>query len=414
MARVRARFAQGALLSLVALSCNVSDRHVQVDRTGSAGVAGVSAPNSQRTSGGNTGAVGPSSSAGGSAASATLGGANTDPTTQIGGAAAQFGGSTGLTNGGTAPTATTLGSGLGGSASGGATTGGVTTSSPATSGITAGSPGTGGVATGGAATGGVATGGVATGGVATGGTTTATTATGGAAAWCATQPRPTGVAAADYQCVDFDNGLPPIATWPRTLTNSGTMQLTTARAASAPNSLVVTVPGADTFQTQATATATWSVTGAEPITRVSLWASLSPPQIAGPTPDWTGYVSLLCTSFGYGEACLLYTRGADVIDSGVPYTGYLLSLMYTGGPAFFNFCAVTGTMTPNIWTRVELRVTKGSASTVQVFFNGTEAAKCTSTFSDDTVAKFTFGEEASYVMPGWTMHYDNIAAAVYR
>ena len=408
MARVRARIAQGAVLSLAALNCNVPDRHVQVDRTGSAGVAGVSVSNSQRTSGGNAGAAtsGPTSraGAGGSAAGANLGGASTEPSTQIGGATAQFGGSTGLTNGGTAPTATTLGSGLGGSASGGAATGGVTTSSPTTGGVAAGSPGTGGVATGGAATGGATT------------TTTTTTTTGGAAAWCATQTIPTGVAAADYQCVDFDNGLPPVATWPRTLTNSGTMQLTTARAASAPNSLVVTVPGADTFQTQATATATWNVTGADPITRVSLWASLSPPQIAGPTPDWTGYVSLLCASFGYGEACLLYTRGADVIDPSVAYTGYFLSLMYSGGPAYLNFCAVpsTGKMTPNTWTKVELRITKGSPSTVQVFFDGAEAVTCTSTFSDDTVAKFTFGEEASYVMPGWTMHYDNIAAAVYR
>jgi len=192
------------------------------------------------------------------------------------------------------------------------------------------------------------------------------------------------------------------------------MQLTTARAASLPNSLVVTVPGADTYQNQATATATWSIVGATPISRVSLWASLSPPQIAGPTPNWTGYVSLLCTSFGYGEACLLYTRGADMIEPDVAYTGYLLSLSYSGGPAYMHFCPVTGTMTPNIWTRVELRVTKGSTSTVQVFFNGTEAANCTSGFNDDTVAKFTFGEEASSVMPGWTMHYDNIVAAAYR
>lgn len=287
--------------------------------------------------------------------------------------------------------------------------GGVTTGGVANGGTT-----TGGVANGGTTTGGVANGGATTGGVATGGVSTGGAATGGSAPWCATQTIPSGVVAADYQCVDFDSGLPPVSTWPRTLTNSGTMQLTTVRAASSPNSLAVSVPGADTFQTQGAATATWNVVGANPISRVALWASLSPPQVAGPMPDWTGYVSLLCVAFGYGEACLIYTRGADLIESGVAYTGYALSLMYSGGPAYRNYCAVTGTMTPNIWTRVELRVTKGSSSTVQVFFNGTEAAKCTSTFGDDTVAKFTFGEEASSVMSAWTMHYDNIVAAVSR
>ena len=227
---------------------------------------------------------------------------------------------------------------------------------------------------------------------------------------------PTGILAADYRCVDFEAGL-PTSEWTQTLAKSGTASLTTSRAYSEPNSLSATVPAAADFATAGSAIFGWNRVGSNPITRVSISAYLSPATAAGVTPAWTGSVSLLCVAFGSGEACLAYTMGAEGLAfQSEPYTGYFIDWMYTGGPAIRSNCVVTGTLTANVWTQVELRVTKTSSSdTIAVLFGGATVGSCNGTFGADTVSTLAFGPEAhAETTRAYTVYYDNVVAYVAR
>ncbi len=378
------------------------------------------------TTAGRSGTGGPQNGGSGNTGTATGGMIGASGGTSSG----TIGGATGVgaTTGGSAATG---GAATGGSATGGAATGGAATSAggSATGGhVATGGAATGGAATGGAATGGaggfatgghVATGGAATGGAATGGAATGGAATGGAgtggtpATWCNLQTIPSGVATADYQCVDFDQGLPSSSIWPQTLANSGTATLTNARASSTPSSLIVTVPSAAAYTSAATASMSWSDVGSTALKGVSLAADFSPATVSGVPAPWTGNVALLCVSFGSGRACLNYTSGADT-EFQTAYTGYYIEALYTGGSAVRYECAVTATLTANLWTRVELRVTASSGA-IQVFFGGSAVGTCTGAFDADTVSVSTVGlRVTAATTTSWTSYYDNVVAAVSR
>jgi len=193
------------------------------------------------------------------------------------------------------------------------------------------------------------------------------------------------------------------------------MSLTTARASSAPNSLTTSVPAASSYSTAGTATLTWSPVGSDPIATVSVAVSLSPVTLGGVASPWTGAVSLLCISFGSGQACLGYTYGSEYMAfQEDAYTGYFIEWMYTGGAAVRSQCKVSGTLTANIWNRVELRVSSGS-DTVEVLFGGTSAGTCDAAFDADTNFKVAVGPKvASSTSFTHTMYYDNVTVAATR
>jgi hypothetical protein len=159
----------------------------------------------------------------------------------------------------------------------------------------------------------------------------------------------------------------------------------------------------------------WGNVGSNPIATVSIAASLSPVTLGGVVTPWTGAVSLMCISFGSGQACLDYTYGATgLVFEENAYTGYFIEWMYTGGAAVRSQCKVTGSLTANIWTRVELRVTK-SSGTVEVLFGGTSAGTCTGMFDADTTFTASVGPKAiSTTSYSYTLYYDNIVAATTR
>jgi hypothetical protein len=224
---------------------------------------------------------------------------------------------------------------------------------------------------------------------------------------------PSGVAVADYQCLDFESGLPPASTWPPTQTNGGAIAITQVRAASLPNSLSTVVPIADDFATAGTAILSFSAVGSTAVSSVSVSASLSTVPMGGVPAPWTGAVDLLCAVFGSTSACLQYTRGANT-DFATNYTGLLIEYRFTGGPAFFGQCQVTGTLPSGVWTPVDLRLT--SASAIEIFINGTSAAgTCTTPILGDTVGSVEVGLQAHAVTTiGQTVYYDNVVAVVRR
>ncbi len=357
--------------------------------TGGTGTGGASAGGGMKATGG-VGATGGAATAGGTA----------------GGGAA---------NGGTK--ATGGNPATGGRATGGAATGGAVTGGAATGGRATGGAATGGAATGGRATGGAATGGVATGGAATGGAATGGAGTGGTTStWCQNRQMPTNVTAADYQCIDFDTGMPPTATWAQSLTNSGTMALTTDRESSPPNSLDTSVPAATgDYTTAGSATLSWHDVGATPISTISVASGFSPTAPGGVYPAWTGSVALMCVAFGSGQACLNYTyKSTSLSFQTTAYTGYYIAWVYGGSAAARGDCALTDGPPATVWTRVELQVA-AATGTITVNLAGITIGSCAGLFGADTTSTITVGSKANINTTfAFEMFYDNVVAYVAR
>jgi hypothetical protein len=108
------------------------------------------------------------------------------------------------------------------------------------------------------------------------------------------------------------------------------------------------------------------------------------------------------------------TRAGADLSFADGYSGYFITHSYSGGPAYLRHCALTGNLTANLWTRVELRLTR-SPATVQVFFNGSSAGtSCSAGFLDDTLSDVSFGMRAFPETAAWTVYYDNVVATVRR
>lgn len=358
----------------------------------------------------------PDAGGGRGGAGATAGGGNGGSGATLGRGGADGSGGNGG-NGGSSGTGPAGSGGMGGTEGGDASAG--TAGMAGTAGATGGSNGTGAtdgaVGTGGrdgsagtSGTGGTGGRGGASGAGGSGGGTVDA----GPPNWCATQTRPAGVAVADYQCLDFENGLPLAGTWAPTLSGQGTRSITTARASSLPQSLLTSTGSATASATPQRATLEWQNVGATGVSSVSIAAHINPVNFVGVAPPWTGSIDLMCASFGSGDACFSYTRGADLSFAN-GYTGYFIEHTYTGGPAFRFQCQVTGSLTSNLWTRVELRLTR-SPATIEVFIAGANAGQCNGSFLDDTAADVSFGMRAFSEAPGWTVYYDNVVAAVRR
>jgi hypothetical protein len=223
----------------------------------------------------------------------------------------------------------------------------------------------------------------------------------------------------DFQCLDFDTGLPSTTIWTQTKTNGGTFAISKALAYSAPNSLLGSVPAAPDYASQGTGTLTWSVVGADPVKSATIDARLNPPSMGGVTPPWTGQVDLMCLTIGdsssFGSACLQYTQGSaqDWMPGG--YTGLMLTWEIISGAAALGQCQVTGALTNGIWNTVELKGTGGGGG-LSVLINGTSALSgCGPVFPATTAAKAVVGLNAGNVTSSsYSMYFDNVVVAVQR
>jgi hypothetical protein len=229
--------------------------------------------------------------------------------------------------------------------------------------------------------------------------------------WCTSQMPPSGVAAADYQCVDFDKGIPPAGTWAQAQTHSATFALSTASAVSSPNSLLAMAPAAADSTSAGAATLSWTDVGSKPITAITVSAQINPKMLEGVSSSWGGAYQVLCAKFNGSDssACLEYT----VDSSNKP--ALQIEYSYTNGAAVAGKCPITGSWTANVWNAAELSVAQ-STGTVVATVNGT-ATMCTSTLnpSPDTSATVAIGLAASAPTGlAWSNYCDNVIAYVNR
>ncbi|HMI88771.1 MAG TPA: hypothetical protein VK550_32050, partial [Polyangiaceae bacterium] len=238
--------------------------------------------------------------------------------------------------------------------------------------------------------------------------------------WCGTKAIPSGVAAADYQCVDFDVGLPAQSTWARVTAATGTLALSTTKASSPPNSLQTVAPAPDGVnQVPREGYLQWTVPGtASTIKSVSVAAAINP-VVPSFSPAWTDEVDVLCVGFpGSGitsRACLAYTYASNK-PWNTSYTGLFVHYTYFLGDAgYTGECAVAGNFGTNLWTNAELRIDM-TTGTIDALIDGA-SSPCTTQMapSPDTQAFFNVGSlSGTYVDFAWSAQFDNVIAFLRR
>jgi hypothetical protein len=293
-----------------------------------------------------------------------------------------------------------FGAGMGGDA-GSSAQGGQAGTGMAGSAMVGGSAGSGGDGGGGAG------GGSGSGVVLDGGADASDTGAGGSSSgtFCDTQTPTNGVAAADFQGLDFETAVG--AQWTTLQTGTATVATTTERAFSPTNSLRAEVPDAPDFAGRTQAALHWTGVGATAIAGASVALQVNPVGFAGVTPDWTGSVILACIEYGTAGACLHYAK------SGTP-TALFVEWIYSGGPAVLGTCDISEALDFNLWNAVELSV--GSADDVHVSINGVEGTSaCNGNFGADTAAEVTVGlQTRNTTEQGWTVYFDDVVVEVQR
>ena len=224
--------------------------------------------------------------------------------------------------------------------------------------------------------------------------------------WCESQTVPAGVALADYQCVDFDNGALPSA-WTLTQMDGGLGAVSMTQANSVPYSFHSNALGTDGLTTKPAGTLSWSKSGTA-VARMDLAADIFRIQSKGDPGAWTGHSDLLCAGFGSTKTCLYYAGAAgfrvayavgttrvdcdDIIDLGWGQPGS------AGG-----------------WNHIEFQVsTNGS---INLWLNGALVVACSNggvDFPSSTIGTATVGVAQDGETLDVEHYFDNIVAIVRR
>jgi len=216
--------------------------------------------------------------------------------------------------------------------------------------------------------------------------------------WCDGRTPTSGVAALDFQCLDFDDGLPSTAVWSQDLAG-GSLALTQLVASSSPNSLGLAA------DSEERARISWSRVGPSKVLAVTVAADFNPVTFPAAPPPWPGSAEVLCVELGGGTACLHYKWGASGQDYFVRVVPSLVMMPKD--------CAMSASPGGGDWTRVEL----SALSTGQVLLklnNVNVLTSCSNQFSTATSAKVTVGLNASDTSNGWTVRVDNVEASLAR
>ena len=227
--------------------------------------------------------------------------------------------------------------------------------------------------------------------------------------WCTSQSAPSGVAASDFQCVDFDTGLPASSTWVQTQSTGGAFALSGNAFSSSPSSLSMSVPAAPDPSHQGVATLAWTNVGGTNIGTITVSAMINP---AGPlvVPAWSGSVQVLCAKANIvnGLACLEYINEGSLTSK----LQIHWSVINSGGAAQ-GFCPLPASWMYNTWNSLQLTYVPGTGNST-VTLNGTTTT-CAGRSDSDTSATVTVGLQAFPVTnDGLSAYYDNVLAYVSR
>ena len=229
--------------------------------------------------------------------------------------------------------------------------------------------------------------------------------------WCELQTRPTGVAASDYACADFDDSAAlPGSPWVAETAGDGTIAASTTRFASSPRSARSFVASESTTGAAADrGRLTWTAVGSTPVSRVSLSARINPTLPSSVGDTYSARVTLLCVSNAARSFCL----------SKVNYSGYTGLLLFEERFDVGVTIAACGPATAvelnsNLWNTLTLTV---SSSALSVTVNGAafDTGDCSLRLTGDTAVTASIGHRAhATTASGLTAYYDDIVVAVER
>jgi len=221
--------------------------------------------------------------------------------------------------------------------------------------------------------------------------------------WCRTQTIPASVAPEDYQCVDFDSGMPPSNVWPPVNQGQGILALQVDQVRSVPYSLSAFV---SENQPLNIAKIAWNASGGF-VSSVTVVTDFYPIE---PHGFGEGYVDNLCLTIGGLKGCLSYAlaglSSADRFALTIP--------MGAPGPGIgFPVCEVTPPFTFREWARIQLTLTK--SGTLSLSVNGSTT---TCTASDVMVGSGTtrvqVGAESVGLGHFGDVRFDNLVAYIKR
>jgi hypothetical protein len=187
--------------------------------------------------------------------------------------------------------------------------------------------------------------------------------------WCRTQTIPAGVASGDYQCLDFDSGMPPSNVWVPTVQSFGILELATDQVQSVPNALharSVPTGGMTPAIPESIGQLAWGVSGAL-VSAVSITTDIYPLQLQGGAASRSDY---LCLKIGALKGCLAYFD---------PNALGALSLVFpegTSGPGTgYPVCDIGPTLDAPAaaWTRITLRLSSAGLLSLTI---GTKTVPC--------------------------------------
>jgi hypothetical protein len=225
--------------------------------------------------------------------------------------------------------------------------------------------------------------------------------------WCSLQSRPSGVATADYQCLDFDTGMPPTNVWVPTVTGFGTLSLAIDDIKSVPNSLYANTPGVNTGEPANEAYAVWTAQG-NFVSAVTLSLDAIPRQTHGASG---GPVEYMCLSMGVIRGCIVYTLWA-------PTGVFTWALTFSNpnappSPSTPWYCEIAAVLDFNEWNHVDLKLTKDGVFTVGI--DGVTSTCATNATINSGTTSVQLGAKGTPGEPQWgNIRYDNVVTYVQR
>jgi hypothetical protein len=220
-----------------------------------------------------------------------------------------------------------------------------------------------------------------------------------AATWCGTQAAPSGVLAGDYQCLDFDTGMPPAGIWVPRVEQTGVLELVIDQVRSVPNSLRSVIWAPNPELPPDIAHLTWSESG-NLVSSVSLATDAYFRETYVGYPN--GYADLMCVTIGGTKACLSYRYpNADVFAITFPGTGPSVP-----------FCSVTAMVFWNQWNRIELTLANTGVATLNM--SGTIMTCASGSAISSGATSVQIGAES--VSPGYSaeVRLDNLISYIRR
>jgi hypothetical protein len=226
--------------------------------------------------------------------------------------------------------------------------------------------------------------------------------------WCSAQKKPDGVATVDYQCLDFDTGMPPTNVWVPTVTSTplGQLSLAIDDIRSVPNSLFALSDFSQPGDTAAPeAVLSWTAQG-NFVSAVTLSLDAIPRQTHGASG---GPIEYICLGMGGVRGCIVYSHPQI-------FSTWALTFSTPNPPTSPGtpwYCELAGFLDFGQWNHVDLKLTKDGVFTISVDGVASTCATNSPINSGTTTVRIGAKGTVNEFQAG-NIRYDNVVTFIQR